>query len=76
MHDRGQNALGAKALVRPPIAFGAFDEFQFADVARQRSLACCDAFALQTLLEPVLAFDRTFVEEVENRFVARRFRHE
>jgi hypothetical protein len=76
MHDRGQNALRVQALARAPITLGAFDKFQFVDVAREGSLAYLKALALESVLEQVLAFDGTFVEQVEDRFVARRFRHE
>jgi hypothetical protein len=46
------------------------------DVAREGSLAYLEALALEPVLEQVLAFDRTLVEQVEDRFVARCFRHE
>jgi hypothetical protein len=76
MHDRGQNAFSAQAIAIAPIALGAFDEFQFVDIAGEGRLAHVEALALKPVLERVLAFDRTFVEQIEDRFVTGCFRHE
>jgi hypothetical protein len=76
MHDRGQNTFRAQALASPPIALDALDEFQFVDVAGEGSLTYVEALALKPVLERVLVFDRTVVEQIEDRFVARCFRHE
>jgi hypothetical protein len=46
------------------------------DIAGKRRLAHVEALALKPVLERVLAFDRPFVEQIEDRFVARCFRHE
>jgi len=46
------------------------------DVAREGRLADFEAPAFEPVLEQVLAFHRTFVEQVEDRFVTRSFRHE
>src|ERR1700674_357886 len=76
MHHRRQNAFRAQAFARPPIPLRALDEFQFVDVAGEGSLADVVALALKPLLQRVLAFDRSVVKQVEDRLVARCFRHE
>ncbi len=54
----------------------ALDQLQFVDVAGQCRLTHLEALAFQALLQGVLAFDRTVVEQVENRFMAGCFGHE
>ena len=76
MHHGGQNTFRAQGLSCAPIALGTLDEFQFVDVTGQGCLAYVEALALEPELKGVLAFDRTIVEQVEDRFVAGCLRHE
>src|ERR1700674_1685082 len=76
MHHRRKTPSRARVFPPPPIPLRALDEFQFVDVAGEGSLADVIALALKPLLERVLAFDRSVFKQVEDRFVARCFRHE
>jgi hypothetical protein len=76
VHHGRQNAFRTNPLACPAISIRPFKQFQFMDVARKRRLTDIKAFALEAVLKGILAFDGTFIEQVENRFVTGRFRHE